>query len=87
LISHDSGEDSAGFAFAWLCVAQLGIRMTPAIARATDLSFRVLFIVMIPFGAAPRIRPIIPMQEETADRSDTTFPVFPSLKRTVFRIN
>jgi hypothetical protein len=29
--------------------AQLGIRMTLAIARATDLDFRVMFIVLNPF--------------------------------------
>ncbi len=33
--------------FAFPVVAQLGIRMTPAIARATDLNFRVRFIVFV----------------------------------------
>ena len=41
--------------FAFPVVAQLGIRMTPAIARATDLRFRVMFIVLSPlWGRAAR---------------------------------
>ena len=32
--------------FAFPVFAQLGIRMTPAIARATDFRFRVMFIVL-----------------------------------------
>jgi hypothetical protein len=38
-------------------VAQLGRRMTPAIARATDLVFRVRFIVFVS-GSIPRRQPL-----------------------------
>ena len=41
-------DSSEGVLEVALVEAQLGIRRTPAIARATDLNFRVMFIVFSP---------------------------------------